>query len=181
MVISHSHQDHSLALEDLHNMGLKVWLASEDKANIKAFQMGTFKVIPFELPHDGTKNHGFLIQADGQKVLYMTDFEYCPYVFKKNKINHMIVECNYQTKRVNRDMVNYDHKLRGHCSLETLIEFLNQSASDATRTVLLTHMGEQSCDPEECVAEVQKVLQNSRIEYARKGLELELQDSLCPF
>lgn len=181
VVVSHSHNDHSKALKDFENMGIKTWIAPADKIFTGSFRMGGFSVSAFALPHDGIPNHGFLIRADGQKVLYMTDFEYCPYVFKKNQVNHFIVECNYMNDLVKRDLPNYEHKIRGHCSLETLKDFLAKSASDATRTVLLTHMGGGTCIPEECARQVQETVRNAHVDYARKGLEMELSNGSCPF
>lgn len=181
VVVSHSHKDHSEALDDFHKMGIKTWIAPTDKLFTGAFSMGNFRISAFVLPHNGTMNHGFMIRVSGQKILYLTDFEYCPYIFTKNQVNHMIVECNYQTDLINRDLANYEHKIRGHCSLETCKDFINVNATDVLRTVLLVHMGWETCNPEECVAEVKKVAKNAYVDYARKGLELELSDGNCPF
>lgn len=112
----------------------------------------------------------------------MTDFEYCSYVFAKQKVNHILVECNYQQEYVNKDLPNFEHKVRGHCSLDTCKEFVKVNATDSLETVLLLHIGQETCNPMECVTEVQKVASKAYVDYARARLEVELKDrNKCPF
>lgn len=142
--------------------------------------MGSFDVSCFDLPHNGTWNNGFLIKVDGQKVLYMTDFEYCKYRFKKQAVNHIIIECNYQQRFVDRDLPNYEHKIRGHCSFDTCLDFIRENKTSQLRTVTIIHMGGDTCNPQECVDEIKKVVGASvNVDYARPGLEVEM--NLTPF
>lgn len=161
-------------------MGIPVWQPYLDEQKIQKKQFGKFKVQCFDLPHNGTENRGFLIEVDGQKVLYMTDFEYCQYNFKNLNINHILVECNYQSELVNRDLPNYEHKIRGHCSLKTCKDFIEANATDSLQTVLLLHLGLETCEPKEVIAEVQKVVK-CHVYVAEKGLSIELKDNGCPF
>lgn len=144
-------------------------------------KFGSFYITAFQLPHNDTPNYGFLIEVDGQKILYMTDFEYCKYRFTNLNVDHILIECNYQTELVNCDLPNYEHKIKGHCSLETCKKFIEVNATNSLKTVLLLHMGGETCEPEECVAEIKKVAKNAYVDYARKGLEIELRKDLCPF
>ena len=143
---------------------------------------GSFRVNAFTLPHNNTPNYGYLISVGGQKILYMTDFEYCEYVFTKQKVDHILIECNYQQELVSRDLPNYEHKIRGHCSLDTCKNFIQVNKSENLKTVLLLHMGADTCNPMECVEEVQEIVgDNVYVNYARKGLEIELKENGCPF
>lgn len=183
VLVSHGHKDHCLSIEDFRNMGIPIFapyeLGSVKKSHIK---IGNFDISTFDLPHNGTWNNGFLIKVGGQKILYMTDFEYCEYVFKKQKVNHILIECNYQGKYVERELVNYEHKVRGHCELNTCRDFIQTNATNELRSVLLLHMGTETCDFEECVTVVKKVVQNDvYVDYARKGLKMELRENKCPF
>ena len=182
VLCTHEHADHNKALEDLRNMGMRIH-APFCVGNVKSSRsrMGSFNITSFDLPHNGTWNSGFLIKINGQKILYMTDFEYCQYNFRKLKVNHILIECNYQKELVSKDLPNYEHKIRGHTSLDTCKGFIEANATDDLRTVLLLHMGGATCNPEECVSEVQKVAGNAIVDYARKGLEIELRESWCPF
>lgn len=178
--VTHWHIDHFKALKDLVNIGLRVLTPTKDE-RIGKF-LGRFYVDRFDLPHNGTENYGFLIRVDGQTILYLTDFEYCKYRFDNLKPDHIFVECNYQEELVSRDLPNYEHKIRGHCSLETCVEFVKTNATDNLKTVILLHMGENGCEPEECLDEIKKVVDSDvYVNYARKGMEIELNGNKCPF
>lgn len=168
-------------------MGFEVWQPYIEYAEYTSQRIyhkvfGKFSVKCFPLPHNGTDNFGFLIECDGQKILYMTDFEYCPYVFSKQKINHILIECNYQQELVDRDLPNYEHKIRGHCSLDTCKEFIKVNATDSLQTVILCHLGQETTEPEECINEVRKVANKANVCVAMAGLEIELRNkNECPF
>ena len=108
-----------------------------DKNKIITGTLGSFKIKAFQVPHNETRNCGFLMYADEQKFLYMTDYEYCPYNFAKQKINHMLIECNYIRDMVDRDIPNFEHKIRGHAELETVKKFVETNKSDALQNVIL--------------------------------------------
>ncbi len=139
-------------------------------------KFGNFNVQAFKLPHNGTPNYGYYIKVCGQSILYMTDFEYCAYNFLKQKVNHILIECNYMKDLVDRDLPQYEHKIRGHCSLDYCKKFIEDNKTSALRTVLLLHMGAETCEPMECVAEVQKVVPMANVDYAEKGKEWELSE-----
>lgn len=181
VLVTHCHKDHSLAIDDFKKMGFEIWQPYIEYAEYTSQRIyhkvfGKFSVKCFPLPHNGTDNFGFLIECDGQKILYMTDFEYCPYVFAKQKINHILIECNYQQKLVDRDLPQYTHKIRGHCSLSTCKEFIKVNATDSLQTVILCHLGQETTEPEECVAEIQKVVPQAYVNYAEKGKEWGLSE-----
>lgn len=174
LIVSHVHNDHSKSMGEFQYL-CPIFAPYRNDTKIAKTKIGEFDISCFDLPHNGTWNNGFLIKTDGQKVLYMTDFEYCKYRFKKQKINHMIIECNYQTGYVNRDLVNYEHKVRGHCSLDTCIGFIRENMTSALRTVTIIHMGHDTCNPQECVNEIKKIVgANVSVDYARPGLEVEM-------
>ena len=162
-VLSHSHLDHSKAVKDFENMGIPVVSYFDvdewDDLKLALFHrtLGGFFIRPFPLPHNGTNNCGFLIEVSSQKILYLTDFEYCKYNFKSLQVNHILIECNYQQELVSRDLANYEHKIRGHASLETCKSFIAANKTNALRTVILCHMGAETTITSECLAEIQKV------------------------
>ena len=71
----------------------------------------------------------------------------------------MIVECNYQKEYLNKESPKYDHQIKGHCSLDTLIEkVIKENMTIDLRTVILCHLSGDSANPEECLEEVQNVV-----------------------
>ncbi len=164
-------------------MGIKVWQPYLDENKTQKMKFGGFSVRSFDVPHDDESCCGFLIECpNGEQLLYASDLEYCKYSFAKMGLNHILIECNYQQDLVNKDLPNYEHKIRGHLSLSACKEFIRTNTTDRLKTVILCHLGQDTTNPEECVAEVKKVVnQGVYVDYARKGLEIELRTDECPF
>lgn len=180
-VVSHGHGDHAKSVKDFENMGIPIFKPYEIKTNTQNKWLGSFQITTFDLPHNGTENRGFFIRTlDNQRILYLTDFEYCRYRFTAQKVNHILIECNYQKELVERDLPNYEHKIRGHASLETCKSFIAANKTNALRTVILCHMGQETTIAEECLAEAQKVVgEGVKCVCAAAGETAEL--SLYPF
>ena len=181
-VVTHSHSDHNKSINDLRNMGIPVFARYEHLDISDRVVFGNFKIISFKLPHNDTDNYGFYIKVSEQKILYLTDFEYCKFNFKSLNPNHIFVECNYQNELVTRNLPNYEHKIRGHCSLKTCTDFVKENATNELKTVLLLHMGTETTIPEQCITEVKQVVNpNVYVDYAYKNLVVELNTDECPF
>lgn len=182
VLCTHFHLDHAKSVKDFENMGVKVWKPFSESNLTDRMKFGGFSVQCFPLPHNGVVNFGFYINADGQKILYLTDYEYCRFNFKSLQINHIICECNYQQELVSRDLANYEHKIRGHSSLDYCKRFISDNKTSSLRTVILCHMGVETTIAEECLSEVQNVVgKGVSVLVAHKGLEVELKESGCPF
>ena len=178
-LVTHRHSDHSRALRKIKKIGFRVFTPydSEEKSDhiIIKRSFGSYKVYAFQVPHNNTENYGFLIESKGERLLYITDFEYCPFSFKKQKVNHFIVECNYQDELVDEDRPNFVHKILGHCGLSTLKDFLLANKTDEMKSVILVHLGEETTNPKQIVDSITKVANNGNfVECAYKGMECEL-------
>lgn len=100
---------------------------------------------PFYLPHNGIPNFGYLIEhAEMGKLLFMTDMEYCRYDFRALGVNHLLVEANYDMELVDRNIPNYEHKLLGHCSIQTACGIIRANKTPELRSVTLCHLGQFS-------------------------------------
>lgn len=183
VIVTHEHKDHTKSVDDLIKAGLDVfqpYLYADEKFPKKHFDCFAlydgFRVYGFDLPHNGVTNRGFLIQCDNQWLLYMTDMEYCPYSFKNYKVNHMLIECNYRKDYVKADLPNYEHKVRGHCELNTTLGIIKANATYALQTVILCHMGQGIGEIDKTLDEVRKVAKNANIDYAAPGKEWELNE-----
>jgi phosphoribosyl 1,2-cyclic phosphodiesterase len=183
-VVTHRHTDHSKSLEDLRHMGIKV-VAPYESGNVKSmrFSFGSFNIQAFDVPHNGCWNNGFLIKTpDGQKILYMTDLEYCPYSFRKQSVDHMLIECNYMKSMVDMDAPNYVHKVRGHCELETTKGIIKENETNSLVNVILCHLGRDTCEEDKVVEEVKKIVPRANVDVAKNGKEWILRKGgECPF
>ena len=191
-VVTHAHGDHSKSADDLIKMGIpvvrpyKAMLAGQFLAN------SYFSARVFDLTNkDGKFMHtnadgsecpcyGFLIMhPDLGRMLYITDTELVKWKFKG--INHILISCNYQKKYIeDENLAKRNHVFKGHMELETVKEFIKANNSNALQNVILCHLSQDNAVAEECKAEVEKVAK-CPVYVARKGLEVELRESGCPF
>lgn len=196
-VVSHEHGDHAKSVKDFENMGMPVFSYKDMEVDFegeheerKHIRCGNFDINAFALTdkngkfmhtnNDGSECpcYGFLIEhEDMGKLLYITDTELVKWRF--SGINHILISCNYQKKYIS-DSAKRNHVLRGHMELETVKDFIKENKSNDLRTVILCHMSGDSCNAEECLSEVQKVVgEGVSVFVAHKGLEVEL--SKYPF
>lgn len=181
-VVSHGHLDHAKSVKDFENMGIPVFKPYDETiACSLKIRYGSFGVQAFKVPHDGIPCYGFYITVDGHRILYATDFEYLPCSFKNVRLTDMIVECNHQKELVDKGQAKYPHQIKGHCSLDTLIEkVIKENMTSDLRTVILCHLSSDSASPEECLAEIQNVVgAGVKCVCASAGETVEL--SKCPF
>jgi len=165
--LTHWHKDHSLAFKDLTDMGLKVFSPVESN-ELRKF--GSFTVQSFSVPHGNTPCFGFYIKVAGHKMIYATDLEFIPVSFKKQELDTLIIEVNYQDKFVDREASNFDHKVLHHCELQTAIGIVEANLTDKLKNVIITHMGDTTCDANECVTEIKKIVSDSvTVDYAKAG------------
>lgn len=162
-IVTHQHGDHIGKIRDYCSIGFPIYTNDETEEFIETvygekvicvpeFQkisIGGFTGQPFYLPHNGVQNFGYLIEhAEMGKMLFMTDMEYCRYDFSALGINHLLMEANYDMDLVDRSIPNYEHKLLGHCSIQTACGIILANRTSELRTVTLCHLG-QCSDAEE--------------------------------
>ena len=147
----------------------------------KSKDIGSFRVTPFYVPHDGTPNFAFLIKHEEcGTLLYATDFSYLPFTFKNMRINHFLIECNHIDDAPEHDSFKFEHSVRGHSSLSTVKEIIRVNKTASLRTITLCHLSEGWGDPEVMREEIQDVAGDDvLVQIARPGLDVDL--NLCPF
>ena len=156
----------------------------------RSIRISEWIVTPFYLPHTTRDkdtgalipcpNFGYLIQCGDEKLLYMTDWEYCSYVFKKQRINYMVLECNHMDDSLERDSAKYEHVLKGHSSVSTVRDIIFANKTPDLRNVILCHLSSENAEPERMKSEIQQVAGKwVNVEIAEKGFQCEL--SKYPF
>ena len=172
--------DHSKSVNEFKKLGIPIWQPYLEREKMQQRYFGGFVIRSFDVPHDDVECRGFLIICPNyDKFLYATDFEYIKYSFKKMRIQHMLIECNYQNKYVDKVASNREHVLRGHAELHTTLGVVKDNA-DSLKNVILCHISNANGNPYEMVEEVQKCVKNANVDFAEKGKEFSLTDD-CPF
>lgn len=175
VLITHAHRDHNLSAADFEKSGIRVWKPYQDENKVQKAAFGEWKVRSFDLPHDGEPCVGYLIERNGFRLLYLTDLEYCSYVFKSLSVDAIICEVNYQNEYLERQAENYIHKVRGHMSLDACRDFIQANRTDKLKAVILCHMSFVTANPDECIEEIRKVVSDDcLVRVATAGKELEI-------
>ena len=175
--VTHDHADH---IKSLGTLGEKYWLPIYATARTheginnnycmteklsprcthflekdKPMQFRDFLVTPFEVPHDGTDNVGYCIQAGDKCFVFVTDLGHitdtaAAYI---GKADYLIMEANYD-----EDMLRMGHYPKflkdrivsplGHLSNRTTAEFLAANMTDHLRSIWLCHLSGENNHPE---------------------------------
>lgn len=159
-LITHGHGDHVKAATALSKLGVNIYTSQGtiDMAKLtghrikrvearKAFQVGSFTVLPFDVEHDAPETLGFLVQSTvtGEKLLYVTDTMYLRYTFVG--LTHIMIEANYDPEvmaaKVRDGELNTSRAKRtigSHMSIETTIKTLNSIGLSKVKQIYLLHL-----------------------------------------
>lgn len=178
VVVSHSHLDHSKSAEDFKRAGIPVFDSYDSEAEKQVRTYGNFVIHSFKLEHDVPCMGFYILHPDMGSLVYLTDTEYCKYRFPK--VNHILIEANYDTRLIPEDHPARFHILKGHMELQTTKGFVQANKSNELRTVTLCHMSEDNMDISVMLQEVSEVAgKRVNVAVAESGLSVEL--SKYPF
>jgi len=186
VIISHEHGDHARYIPEYLFRSIPVY-APENTAKIyktktaehkKVFQIGEFKIMPFELKHDA-QCLGYLIQhPEAGKILFTTDTYYVPYKFQG--LNHVLLEVNYSKEILNENVakgyipVIYRKRvLSSHMELGTAKEMLRVNDLSTVVNIVLLHLSDKNSDAALFKKEIESVT-GKPVYIADKGLEISL-------
>lgn len=176
-LITHAHKDHSRACADLLFRGVRVYTSAGTADacdlhgaslwtvnSLAAFDVGTFRVIPFDVAHDAPEPLGFLLTSDvtNERLLYFTDTFYLKYRFPG--VTHLLGECNHDDEGI-EEAVRQGYVpaqlaprlVRSHMSLDTFLNFLRQMDRSRLKQIYLLHMSANNSNEKRFVEEVQKL------------------------
>lgn len=172
-LISHSHNDHSLAFEDIRGMGIQLYMSKETRADLlkewtssyryninliedgKDFNIGSFKIRPLKLHHD-VHCLGFLIysKATKEKLFFATDTYYIEYVIPS--CDYIMVEANYDLEIMNErirqghtDMIAKERLMRSHMEINSTLRWLSSLDLHKTKRIYLMHLSDGSSNADE--------------------------------
>ena len=189
-LISHQHKDHCSNVRELTSTGVPIYSNDETQEFIdkvyneriigvqanKNINVGKFQAAPFYLPHDDVPNFGYLLEHEEMgRLLFMTDYEYCPFVFKDFGIDHMLIECNYIDKYIDRTSAKYKHVLRGHAGLDVVLDFIKANQTNNLQNIILCHLSDGSSNENEILQAVKEIVGPAvNVFIAKKNLEVKV-------
>lgn len=161
-LVTHEHGDHNKSIKEVLSAGIKIYASkgtleasgviehhnSYSIQSKKLYQIGSFKVIPFDVRHDVKEPLGFLIQHEEcGTTLFLTDTFYSPYKF--NGLNNLIIEANFCEDIIDQKL-KFDKKflrdrvLKSHLSIQKCIDLLNVNDLSAVNNIVLIHLSDSN-------------------------------------
>ena len=134
-------------------------------------QIGSFSVLPFEVPHDASYNVGFSISGDPGTFSLITDIGQVTARIRKavKESNYLIFESNYDTRMLLSG--NYPLQLKerikggaGHLSNAETGEVICEEYHDGLRFVGLCHLSGNNNSPEVALSNFMSTLKEHGIE-----------------
>lgn len=180
LFVTHNHTDHIKGLKAISpkkQFALDGTLPSE-LSNVmeinKPVLFGNDKIIAFPTEHDAINPCGFMIEADGEKLVYMTDTGV--YLSINNELVHnpqyLIIESNHDVKMLMNTNRPIELKQRilsehGHlCNEDSAFAALEIIGKD-TKEIVLAHLSEEANTPETALAAYEKVFRFKHVNVQR--------------
>lgn len=190
-VITHEHKDHCKSAQQVAAAGIDIYASQGTidemgfqhhrlhaiKAH-QAFNIGPFRILPFDVRHDCKEPLCYLIKHPECGVtLFLTDSYYCAYRF--DGLNNVIVEANYCQSIIDRKMAEgaaprflRNRILQSHMSLQTCKEFLQANDLSAVNNIVLIHLSDSNSDATRFQREIQE-LTGKTVHVADAGVVIE--------
>lgn len=191
-LVSHRHQDHSKALQDILKCGIRV-LSTEDvftSQNVKnrafcksvepmhGYAIGGYKVFVLPVVHD-VPCVGFIIEhMEMGRLLFITDTMMLEY--RLPQLNHIMIEANYSDdilqENIGRGIVPSavrERLLRSHMELQTCKDVLAQNDLSGVNEIILLHLSGNNSDPTEFTRQVCEST-GKPVYVAKRGLTLDI-------
>lgn len=178
-IFTHNHSDHVNNLKCLSPKkmfaldGTLPPLCNVIKLHEK-FYIGDFEITAFQTSHDAVNPCGYLIKADGETLVYMTDTG----IFVESELpliqnpDYLIIESNHDIKMemlTNRTMelkqrVLSDH---GHLCNEDSAFAAASIVGNNTKEIYLAHLSEEANTPELALSAYEKIFSFKGLEYKK--------------
>ncbi|MEN6475932.1 MAG: MBL fold metallo-hydrolase [Syntrophaceae bacterium] len=159
-LLTHEHGDHAKAARDIVGVGVDLYCSAGTASALeidchhrvhiveplKAFKIGPWTVIPFDVEHDAEEPLGFLIINGTDRLLFAADTAFIRHRFAG--LTMIALECNYSKTTMAED-IPLAHKLRvmrSHMSLDSVLAFLAANDLRAVRQIWALHLSRENSD-----------------------------------
>ena len=206
-ICSHAHSDHLRSYKDCLHYGIPIYTNDETAEHFEIisgekmigkperipFEVGSFRIVPFYVPHDGCPCYAYIIShPECGNIIYATDMSRIAQVnenyklkmvngkpidwsFKNLRLSHMIIEANYDfSDFADIDEFKRSHVGFGHHSLQQCKRFVEENKTSDLRNVILVHLSKDT-DEENIRSQVQSVAGKwCNVAVAKKDMRIPL-------
>lgn len=203
-LISHEHGDHISSATSLMASGINLY-ASEGTfeakkmkgsycnviSHLEGFKVGEFTITPLHTQHDCAEPMGFVIDHNETgRILFATDTYYFKY--KVGRINHYLLECNYQIEILEANKRSEDKKISGrawgtqkrllesHFELRNVCNYLETNLDNNVKNIMLLHRSSVNSNKDQMLEEINKSVDTFNFDekinvlFAESGVEIEV-------
>jgi len=186
LLVTHNHSDHISGIgaiaKDITFSTLMCGIdtpVNNALIPFEQYEINGFNITPLPTSHDAPGSLGFIIKADNEELVYVTDTGYvyervCEmivnkdyYVFESNHNVRMLLETNRPQplkKRILGDT--------GHLSNEDSANYICDVIGPNTKQIILAHLSEEANTPEQALSDYVKVFED-------RGFAFEDYDIRC--
>lgn len=205
VLVTHSHSDHVKQLRALLGKPVYSWCPLDPgkcPVNAPAFvhyEIQPWKTYTFQditvqtiaLSHDSGKTLGFIVLADGQKLVYITDTG-----FVRQDAEPLLVDADYYIMESNHDPMMLEQTRRprvlkqrilsaqGHLDNEYASRLLCRLVGEKTRRIVLAHLSEEANTPELALDTLHDIMEENDLDPSRFQIDAASQNEpllVCGF
>lgn len=191
-LVSHEHLDHCKGVVEAIKAGISIYATAGTHKAMKTeghhrakpirtgeeFQLGGFKILPFDVKHDAEEPVGFMIHHEETgNILFLTDSYYVPFTFRN--LHNIIIECNYSKEIIDRKVTEgaspeflRNRIFKSHMNLETLKGVLKANDLSTVNNIVLIHLSDSNSDAAQFHREI-STLTGKTVHVADAGLLIE--------
>jgi len=149
------------------------------------YHINSFEVYIIPTSHDADGSIGFVIEADGEKLVYITDTGYIYddaidylkgadyYIFESNHDVRMQLATGRPQYLIDRIMGD-----TGHLSNEDAALYLSEIISGNTKEIVLAHLSEEANSPEVALSTFNKIMSKRNINTSDINVRCAMQNKM---
>jgi phosphoribosyl 1,2-cyclic phosphodiesterase len=203
ILITHEHHDHINGLnittknidttcyltEDTYN---NMYFKTKDNLSVdklsfinpfESFILGDFEIEPFSVSHDASDAVGFIIKAEGKKIVFVTDIGYLPakdFDFLENA-DAYIFEANYDVTLLftsNRPFYLKQRidSVKGHMSNNDSAYNMTKLVGDKTKNIVLIHPSRECNTKQKVLETYNEIFEDYGIDISKYNIVVATQD-----
>ena len=176
LLITHSHGDHTAGIRYLDPLPIYCTKDTYSKGDITIIEVGKpffikdIEITPIEASHDAPNTVGYILCADNEKLVYLTDTGFIPFNTLEiiKDADYYIIESNHDRKmllKTNRpetlkQRILSDH---GHLCNEDSAFYMTDVVGPNTKEIVLAHLSQEANTPEKALSAYEKIFRKRKI------------------
>lgn len=186
IVITHDHSDHIKGAGiTARKLNIPVYIHQQNynnkidlfnKCDIRIiknkFSIGSMKIEPFRISHDGTENYAYNIYSGNKKISHLTDTGTATTLIRQKVkgCNLFVVESNHDPEMLKNGPYPWYLKQRvsgkkGHLSNADACNLVKDTFHDDLKHVILAHLSQENNDPLLAREEMEKIMAEENMNF----------------